>query len=96
MRPGGPSQDSLDKTQFGVHHTVVTDNKDPNGLDRVLVKLPWLEEGDTDQSGWAQLMTPMEGNKFGFFTLPDINDVVVVSFINGVLGLFLPDDDKDD
>ena len=28
-------------------------------------------------------MTPMEGNKFGWYTLPDIDDVVVVMFLEG-------------
>jgi len=26
-------------------------------------------------------MTPMEGKKFGWYTMPDIDDVVVVMFI---------------
>jgi phage baseplate assembly protein gpV len=80
---GAPRQDSLDNTQYGVHYGVVTQNKDPNGLNRIKVKLPWLDNGDTDQSGWAQLMTPMGGDKFGWHTLPDVNDVVVISFIAG-------------
>jgi len=83
VRGGGPRQDSLDNTQYGVHYCVVTQNKDPDGLDRIKVKLPWLDDGDTDQSAWAQLMTPMEGDKFGWYTLPDVNDVVIVSFIAG-------------
>ncbi len=83
MRSGGPRQDSLDNTQFGVHYCVVTQNNDPDGLNRIKVKMPWLDDGDTDQSAWAQLMTPMEGDKFGWYTLPDVNDVVIVSFIAG-------------
>ena len=31
----------------------------------------------------AQLGTPMNGNKFGWFTMPDIDDAVVVAFIEG-------------
>ena len=83
MRSGGPRQDSLDNTQFGVHYCVVTQNKDPDGLNRIKVKMPWLDDGDTDQSAWAQLMTPMEGDKYGWYTLPDVDDVVIVSFIAG-------------
>ena len=45
--------------------------------------MPWLDAGDTDQTHWAQLLTPMEGKKFGWFVLPDIDDVVVVMFIGG-------------
>ena len=82
-RGGGPKQDSLDNTEYGVHYGTVTQNKDPDGLNRIKVSLPWLDSGDTDQSAWAQLMTPMEGDKFGFYALPDIGDVVMVSFIAG-------------
>jgi uncharacterized protein involved in type VI secretion and phage assembly len=83
MRGGGPRQDSLDNTQYGVYYCVVTQNKDADGLNRIKVKMPWLDDGDTDQSGWAQLMTPMEGDKFGWYTLPDVGDVVAVTFIAG-------------
>jgi uncharacterized protein involved in type VI secretion and phage assembly len=83
MRAGGPRLDSLDNVQYGLHYGVVTQNKDPDNLDRVKIKLPWLDGGDTDQTHWAQLLTPMEGKKFGWYTLPDIDDVVVVMFIGG-------------
>jgi uncharacterized protein involved in type VI secretion and phage assembly len=83
MRPGGPRRDSLDNVQYGVHYGIVCQNKDPDNLDRVKVRLPWLDKGDVDQTHWAQLLTPMEGKKFGWYTLPDIDDVVVVMFIGG-------------
>lgn len=83
MRAGGPKQDSLDATQYGLHYGVVVQNKDPEGLNRIKVKLPWLDHGDTDQTHWAQLQTPMEGKKFGWYTLPDIEDAVIVMFIAG-------------
>jgi len=83
MRPGGPRQESQDATQFSVYYAVVTQNKDPDKLGRIKVRLPWLDQGDTDQTSWAQIVTPMEGPKFGWYTLPDIDDVVVVMFIKG-------------
>ncbi len=83
MRPGGPRIESLDLVQYGLHYGVVTQNKDPDNMNRVKVRLPWLDGGDKDQSWWAQLMTPMEGKKFGWYTLPDIDDVVVVMFVAG-------------
>ena len=83
MRSGGPRLDSLDAVQYGLHYGVVCQNKDPDNLDRIKVRFPWLDAGDTDQSHWAQLLTPMEGPKFGWYTLPDIDDVVVVVFIAG-------------
>ncbi len=83
MRAGGPRQDSLDNTRYGLQYGVVVQNKDPEGLNRIKVKLPWLDQGETDQTHWAQLLTPMEGTKFGWLTLPDIDDAVVVMFIAG-------------
>jgi uncharacterized protein involved in type VI secretion and phage assembly len=83
MRPGGPRLESLDAVQYGLHYGVVCQNKDPDNLDRIKVRFPWLDNGDTDQTHWAQLLTPMEGKKFGWYTLPDVDDVVVVMFIAG-------------
>lgn len=83
MRAGGPRIESLDNLQLGLHYGIVCQNKDPDNLDRVKVRLPWLDGGDTDQTHWAQLLTPMEGQKFGWYTVPDIDDVVVVMFIGG-------------
>jgi uncharacterized protein involved in type VI secretion and phage assembly len=83
MKPGGPKKDSSDNQQFGLHYGIVTQNKDDQGLNRIKVRLPWLDKGDTDQTHWAQLMTPQEGDKFGWYTLPDVEDAVVVMFIQG-------------
>jgi uncharacterized protein involved in type VI secretion and phage assembly len=83
LRPGGPRLDTLDHVQYGLHYAVVCQNQDPDNLNRVKVRLPWLDNGDTDQTWWAQLMTPMEGKKFGWYTLPDVDDVVVVMFVAG-------------
>jgi uncharacterized protein involved in type VI secretion and phage assembly len=83
MRAGGPRLDSLDNLLYGLHYGVVCENKDPDNLDRIKIRLPWLDGGDTDQMHWAQLVTPMEGKKFGWYTLPDVDDIVVVAFIGG-------------
>jgi uncharacterized protein involved in type VI secretion and phage assembly len=83
MRAGGPRIESLDNVQYGLHYAIVCQNKDPENLDRIKVRFPWLDGGDTDQTHWAQLLTPMEGKKFGWYVLPDIDDVVVVMFIGG-------------
>jgi uncharacterized protein involved in type VI secretion and phage assembly len=73
----------MDAVQYGLHYGIVCQNKDPDNLNRIKVRFPWLDSGDTDQSHWAQLLTPMEGDKFGWYTLPDIDDAVVVVFIAG-------------
>src|ERR1043165_6357424 len=83
MRSGGPRIESLDNTQYGLHYGIVCQNKDPEKLERIKVRFPWLDGGEEDQSHWAQILTPMEGKKFGWDTQPDIDDVGVVAFIAG-------------
>lgn len=83
MRAGGPRIETGDMTLFGVYYGVVVQNKDPQKLDRVRLRLPWLDKGDEDQTYWAQLATPMEGNKFGWYNVPEIDDVVAVMFVAG-------------
>jgi len=84
MSSGGPRTPSGDMTLFGVYYAVVTQNKDEEkGIARIKVKLPWLDGGDKDQTFWAQLATPMSGDKFGWYTLPDVGDVVAVMFLAG-------------
>lgn len=83
MRPGGPKRDSGDMTMPGIYYGIVTQNKDPDNLERIKVRLPWLDKGDVDQTHWAQLSTPMEGKKFGWYTLPDLEDAVLVMFMAG-------------
>jgi len=39
--------------------------------------------GDKDQSYWAQICVPMIGDEFGTYTLPDVEDEVMVVFIAG-------------
>jgi len=82
-RAGGEATEAHDKQQFGVYYGIVAQNKDPENLNRIKVRFPWLDQGDTDQSHWAQLMTPMTGQKFGWYVLPDIEDAVLVMFIEG-------------
>lgn len=60
---------------------VVTDNKDPDGLSRVRVKLPWQAKGDT--SYWARIATPMAGPDRGAYFLPEIDDEVLVGAEGG-------------
>ncbi|MBL0219034.1 MAG: hypothetical protein IPQ07_34845 [Myxococcales bacterium] len=83
MRPGGPRNESLDLVQYGLHYGVVCQNQDPDNMNRIKIRLPWLDGGDLDQTHWAQLVTPMEGKEFGWYTLPDVDDVVVVMFLAG-------------
>lgn len=62
---------------------IVTNNKDPDGLGRVKVKLPWMPEGEQIESDWARIATPMAGKSMGLMILPEINDEVLVAFEHG-------------
>ena len=65
-------------TIAGVTSGIVTQNKDPEKLGRVKLKLPWREEGfETD---WARVATPMAGGARGVFFLPEVGDEVLVAF----------------
>jgi uncharacterized protein involved in type VI secretion and phage assembly len=55
---------------------VVTDNRDPDGLARVRVRLPWYGDGAT--SFWARLAVPMAGDGRGTYFLPEVDDEVLV------------------
>jgi phage protein D/phage baseplate assembly protein gpV len=65
----------------GVVVGIVTNNNDPQKLGRVKVKFPWLDEGH--ESDWARLATPGAGKERGFFTLPEVDDEVLVAFEHG-------------
>jgi phage baseplate assembly protein V len=68
---------------FGVAIAVVTNNKDPDGLGRVKLSLPWIaEQVETD---WARVAAPMAGRERGFYTLPEVDDEVLVAFEHGRL-----------
>ena len=72
---------SRDGRVQGVVIGVVTNNKDPDGMHRVKVKFPWLN--DDDESNWARVASPMAGNKRGLYLLPEVDDEVLVAFEHG-------------
>ncbi|MBP6840994.1 MAG: phage baseplate assembly protein V, partial [Kofleriaceae bacterium] len=64
----------------------MTQNQDPDTkINRIKVKLPWYDGGDTEQIDWVQLVVPMAGNEFGWYAVPDVGDQVMVMFVNGDL-----------
>jgi uncharacterized protein involved in type VI secretion and phage assembly len=72
------------KRLYGVYSALVTDIKDPDGLGRVKVKLPWSP--DNSGSGyevWARLAVLMAGNHRGTWFIPDPDDEVLVAFEGG-------------
>ncbi|XHX78792.1 MAG: phage baseplate assembly protein V [Stenomitos frigidus ULC029] len=60
---------------------IVTNNQDPDGLGRVKVKFPWLN--DQDESDWARITSLMAGKERGLYFLPEVDDEVLVLFEQG-------------
>ncbi len=86
MRPAQPATAHDDNLRFGVYIAIVTQNQDPDTkINRIKVKLPWYDGGDTEQIDWVQLVVPMAGNEFGWYAVPDVGDQVMVMFVNGDL-----------
>jgi len=82
--PGGRASIYGDHALGGVYYAIVTQNDDPDGPGgRVKVRYPWMPDGDKDQSFWAQICVPMIGDEFGTYTLPDVEDEVMVVFVAG-------------
>lgn len=65
----------------GVAIGIVTNNRDPDGLGRVKVTLPWL--ADDAETDWARVAVPMAGAGRGFSFLPEVDDEVLVAFEHG-------------
>lgn len=65
----------------GIVVGLVTNVNDPDGMGRVKVKFPWLD--DTLESNWARLSGIGAGANRGIFWLPEVNDEVLVAFEHG-------------
>ena len=78
---GSSSGSPLDRMLGGLTIGVVTDNNDPDNLNRVKLKLPYLAEDQ--QTGWARVLQPGAGAKRGWNVLPEIDDEVLVGFEHG-------------
>lgn len=71
-------------TYPGVVIAIVTNTKDPDEINRVKVKYPWLYDGrDEIESDWTRIAVPDAGQDRGFQWLPEINDEVLVAFEHG-------------
>ena len=58
----------------------VTDNKDPDELGRVKVAFAWKSD---DESPWLRVVTPYAGAERGWYSIPEIDDEVMVGFEQG-------------
>lgn len=75
------SSNSQNTGFFGVTVGLVSNNKDPENLGRVKLKLPLREcQNETD---WARIVTYMAGKEMGSYFLPEVGDEVLVAFYEG-------------
>ncbi len=65
----------------GVVPAIVSNNNDPDGMGRVKIKYPWLD--DAQESWWARVATMGGGGTRGFYILPEVGDEVLVAFEQG-------------
>lgn len=70
---------------YGVVAGIVTNNKDPEKLGRIKVKIPRIS--GEDESNWARVVSFMAGNERGAFFLPEVDDEVLVAFEYGDINL---------
>jgi Rhs element Vgr protein len=63
----------------GLHTGIVTDNEDPEGEQRVRVKMPYVDA--EDDGVWARIALADAGNERGMFFRPEVGDEVVLGFL---------------
>ncbi len=64
----------------GLHIGVVTRLDDDKGEDRVKVRVPFIDE--KGEGVWAKLARPDAGEHRGLFFIPELDDEVLVGFVN--------------
>lgn len=77
----GLNEEHSSRRLLGVVVGIVTNNQDPEGMGRIRVKFPWLN--DQDESHWARICSPMAGKDRGAYFLPEISDEVLIAFEHG-------------
>jgi uncharacterized protein involved in type VI secretion and phage assembly len=70
-------------TLHGVYSASVLDNRDPEGLGRVLVRVAGLDDAAAGRGIWARVATLMAGPNRGTLFIPDAGDEVLVAFERG-------------
>ncbi|MCX6252204.1 MAG: phage baseplate assembly protein V [Bacteroidetes bacterium] len=69
------------KTLCESQSAVVKDRDDPQKLGRVRVKFLWQD--DNQMSPWLRIVTPNAGKGRGFFSVPELEEEVLVDFEGG-------------
>jgi len=83
----------------GVVVGIVTNNQDPEELNRVKVKFPWLSH--EDESYWARICTSVTEAKQNPYPFPEVGSEVLVVFEQGdvrfpyILGVLLSSSGKE-
>ena len=77
-RPRGGLLPAVNGLQIGI---VTALENDPDGEDRIKVRLPLVS--DSEEGVWARLATLDAGDERGTFFRPEIDDEVVVGFLDG-------------
>lgn len=80
MGGGSRHSSTMASLTSGVTIGVVSDNHDPDGINRVKVTLPFF---DDIVSTWARLVQPGAGSGRGWHVLPEVGDEVLVTFEHG-------------
>jgi uncharacterized protein involved in type VI secretion and phage assembly len=70
---------------FGVVAGIVINNKDPEKLGRIKVRIPRIS--GEEESNWARIVTFMGGKERGAFFLPEVDDEVIVAFEYGDINM---------
>ena len=70
---------------YGVVAGIIINNKDPDKMGRVKVKIPRIS-GD-EESNWARVVSFMGGKERGGFFLPEVDDEVLVAFEYGDINM---------
>ena len=68
----------------GIYLGSVLDNRDPENLARVLVRVTGLKDASNDV--WARLGTMMAGPDSGTLFIPEVGNEVLVAFVRGDIG----------
>ena len=74
-------------TMQGVYSASVLDNRDPDGLARVRVRVSALADTSGGNELWARVATMMAGRNRGTLFVPDVGDEVLVAFEHGDLNV---------
>lgn len=76
-KPAGGLLPPVSGIQIGI---VTNIHEDPDGEERIRVRLPIID--NENEGVWARLATPEAGSERGWVFRPEINDEVVVGFLN--------------